>query len=267
MTLLPYGFQIKGASVGELGPGDSIGVGLAALLSGGAHYIGLDRLPFSAASDLEPLFDELVQLYIRKESIPDNSEFPKIRPQLESYQFPDRAIDWTGFSERVERIRSEIRKGLDCGRMIRYQAPWTSIDDVTAKSLDLVFSQAVLEYVTPVGEVYRAMSVWLKAGGYSSHVIDLSAHDLSPFWNGHWAYSDREWSMARGRREIFLNREPLTTYLACAKKFGFEILLLKKNYRNDGLETAQLLPCYQVLDAEDLQTRGAVMVLRKREHE
>jgi hypothetical protein len=72
--------------------------------------------------------------------------------------------------------------------------------------------------------------------------------------------------MARGRREIFLNREPLSTHLVCAKKLGFEILLLKKDYRNDGLKAAQLLPCYQALDAEDLQTRGAVMVLQ-REHE
>jgi hypothetical protein len=266
MTLLPYGFQIKGASVGELGPGDSIGTGLAALLSGAEHYIGLDMLPLSGKANLESIFDELVRLYSRKERIPDNSEFPRIRPQLHSYEFPDHAIEWTRLGERVERIRSEIRKGPEHGRMIRYQAPWTSIDDVTAKSLDLVFSQAVLEYVTSLDEVYRAMSMWLKVGGYSSHVIDLSAHDLSPFWNGHWAYSDREWRMARGRREIFLNREPLSTYLACGKKFGFEILLVKKNYRNDGLETAQLLPCYQVLDAEDLQTRGAVMVLQS-EHE
>ena len=33
-SLAPYGFRVKGAHVGELGPGDSIGIGLAALLSG-----------------------------------------------------------------------------------------------------------------------------------------------------------------------------------------------------------------------------------------
>jgi hypothetical protein len=266
VTLLPYGFQIKGASVAELGPGDSIGVGLAALLSGAEHYIGLDILPLSAKADLESIFDELVGLYSRQEPIPDNGEFPRIRPQLESYEFPDHVIEWTGFSERVGRIRSQIRKGLERGRMIRYQAPWTSIDDVTSKSVDLIFSQAALEYIVPLNEVYNATSVWLKPEGYASHVIDLSAHDLSPFWNGHWAYSNREWRLARGQRAIFLNREPLSTYIAYAKKFRFEILLMKKDYRNDGLETAQLLPCYRSLDAEDLQTRGVMMVLRKREH-
>ena len=263
VTLVPYGFQVKGARVGELGPGNSIGTGLAALLSGAEHYIGLDLLPFSDRTNLEAIFEELVQLYIKKESIPDNSEFPSIRPQLESYEFPDHMIDWTDCRQRVETIRSEIRKGLEHGRMIRYQAPWTSVADVSSQSLDLIFSQAVLEYVAPLDEIYRAMSVWLKMGHYASHVIDLSTHGLSPFWNGQWAYSNREWRLVRGRREIFLNREPLNSHLASAKKFGFEILLLDKNYTNDGLRAAQLSPPFQTLDAEDLQTRGATMVLRK----
>jgi hypothetical protein len=223
-------------------------------------------LPLSAKADLKSIFDELVRLYSRKEPIPDNMEFPRIRPQLESYEFPDHAIEWARFSERVKQIRSEIGKGLRNSQMVRYQAPWTSIGDVAPNSIDLIFSQAVLEYVASLDEVYRAMSVWLKAGHYASHVIDLSAHDLSPFWNGHWAYSDHEWWLARGRREIFLNREPLNSYVAYAAKFGFEILLLKKDYRNDGLKPAQLMPRYQTLDVEDLRTRGVMMVLRKRPH-
>ena len=201
---------------------------------------------------------------IEKGADSGDDEFPRVRPQLQSYEFPDPMIDWTGFRRRVESIRSEIRKGLGDGQMVSYQAPWTSIADVASQSLDLIFSQAVLEYVAPLDEVYRAMSVWLKKGHYASHVIDFSAHGLSPFWNGHWAYSDHEWRLARGRREIFLNREPLSAYLAYAEKSGLEIMLLKKDYRNDGLKAAQLLPRYQTLDAEDLQTRGAMMVLRKR---
>src|SRR5262249_52195406 len=203
VTLVPYGFQNKGARVGELGPGDSIGIGLAALLSGAGHYIGLDVLPFSAKADLKSIFDELIRLFSRKERIPDNSEFPRIRPQLESYEFPDYAIDWTGFRERVEQVRSEIKKGFRHSQMVRYHAPWTAIADVASQSLDLIFSQAVLEYVAPLDEIYRAMYVWLKERHYASHVIDFSAHGLSPFWNGHWAYSNREWQMARGRREVF----------------------------------------------------------------
>src|SRR5262249_3262437 len=158
---------------------------------------------------------------------------------------------WAGFSEKVKRIRTEIEKHFRNNKIVRYQAPWTSITDVPAKSLDLIFSQAVLEYVDPLDEVYGAMSVWLKAGRYASHVVDFSAHDLSPFWNGHWAYSDYEWRLARGRREVFLNREPLNAYAAYAEASGFKILLLKKDYRNDGLKPAQLMPRYRFLDADD----------------
>src|SRR5215470_58366 len=74
-SLAPYGFRVKGAHVGELGPGDSIGTGLAALLSGAASYVGLDVMPFSAKANLQEIFDELVQLYLNGQSIPQEDEF------------------------------------------------------------------------------------------------------------------------------------------------------------------------------------------------
>src|SRR5438093_11810020 len=75
VTLHRFGFKIHGAQVGELGPGDSIGVGLAALLSGANAYVGLDVLPFSAKAGLENIFDELVQMYSHREPIPEQDEF------------------------------------------------------------------------------------------------------------------------------------------------------------------------------------------------
>ena len=265
VNLYDCGFHIKGARIGELGPGDSIGTGLAALLSGADRYIGLDALPLSADIDLNPVFETIVRLYERKEPIPDDGEFPRIRPRLTSYEFPDSLIDWVGFHQRVESLRAAIKNGVNHGNIIQYQAPWTSISDVAAQSLDLIFSQAVLEYASPLNDVYRAMGVWLKDRAYASHVIDFSAHGLSPFWNGHWAYSNSAWRLARGKREVFLNREPLNSHLAFAKKCGFEILLLAKDCRTDGLGRTELSPQFRLLDNEDLQTRGVVMVLQKRE--
>ena len=55
-----YGFKITRTRIGELGPGDSIGIRLAALLTGASRYVGLDTVPFSAKADLEPIFEELV---------------------------------------------------------------------------------------------------------------------------------------------------------------------------------------------------------------
>ena len=264
VNLQKCGFQIKGARIAELGPGDSIGTGLAALLSGANHYIGLDVLPLSADIDLNPLLEELVRLYERKEPIPDDSEFPRVRPRLASYDFPDSIIDWTDFHRRVDCVRAEVKNGVNHGTMIRYQAPWESVAVVAPRSLDLIFSQAVLEYAAPLDEVYRAMSVWLKGGQFASHVIDFSAHGLSPFWNGHWAYSDGAWRLTRGKREVFLNREPLNSHLASAERRGFEVVLLKKDCRMDGLNRSQLSSLFRSMDVEDIQTRGVTMILRKR---
>jgi SAM-dependent methyltransferase len=251
LTLHPYGFRIKGTQVGELGPGDSIGAGLAALLSGADRYVGLDIVPFSAKVDLKTVFDELVQLFSRRDPIPDHDEFL------------NRAIDWTDFPDRVERIRSELKMGINMGPFVSYRAPWTSLNDIAVGSLDLIFSQAVLEHVDALEETYQAMFKWLKPGGYASHRIDFSAHWLSPFWNGHWAYSDWQWRLVRGNREFLLNREPLSIHLDCAKKVGFTVLLLSQDYGTGGLGSNALSRRFQALSVEDVQTRGAMLILRK----
>jgi hypothetical protein len=205
----------------------------------------------------------MIRLYVKREPIPDNSEFPRIRPQLRSYEFPEYAIQWSGFSERVKHIRNDIRQGLEHGQLVRYRAPWTSNKEVAPNSLDLIFSQAVLEYVDSLHETYKAMSMWARPGAYASHVVDLSASYLSPICNGHWAYSDWEWRLARGRREVFLNRMPLTTHLACAADSGFDVLMLQKEYVHSSLDVTDLSSRFRALDSEDLRTRGVMLVLRK----
>jgi hypothetical protein len=263
ITLHIYGFQVKGAHIGELGPGESIGIGLAALLSGAAKYVGLDIVPFSSRANLESIFDELVQLYSHREIIPHANEFPLVRPRLDSYEFPNQLIDWSDFSNKASTIRDDLRS-INNGQFISYHAPWTSLDDVSTGTLDLIFSQAVMEHVDALQETYAAMSTWLKPGGYASHVIDFGAHGRSPFWNGHWAYSDLEWTLARGRREFFLNRQPSSAHVACARKVGFEILALKRDYVDNGLNKKALARRFQTLDCEDVRTRGTVLVLKKR---
>jgi SAM-dependent methyltransferase len=267
LVSLTHVFNIKGARIAELGPGDSIGVGLAALLSGAESYVALDRVPFSAKSNLELMLENLIEMYCRKEAIPDNIEFPNLRPQLTTYDFPDHAVDWSGFGCRAERIRAELKKDLKDGRVVRYRAPWTSFEDIEEYSLDLFFSQAVLEYCAPLEPAYEAMSRWLKPGGYASHRISFAATYLSPFWNGHWAYTDWEWYLARGRREYFLNREPLSVHLAYSNKFGFETILLKADSHHMGLPVHTLASRFRSLDPEDLRTSGAYIIFRKRRTE
>src|SRR5262252_5189710 len=50
-------------SLVELGPGDSIGVGIAALLSGVDSYCGFDLMPFAKLRRNISVFNELVRMF------------------------------------------------------------------------------------------------------------------------------------------------------------------------------------------------------------
>jgi len=261
-----YGFRIKGARIGELGPGDSIGTGLAALLSGASRYVGLDAVPYSAKTDHDLILKELVEMYLRKEPIPNACAFPQLRPMLTSYEFPNEILDLImNFDEKVKLIQRELRKAIMKGGFVNYVAPWNSASNLELTDLDLVFSQAVLQYVDELEQIYSAMFTWLKPGGYASHRIGFSETHLSPYWNGHWAYSDFHWQMVRGRHEGFLNRAPLSTHLNFAKKAGFQIVFVEGDFDDEGLNAKDLSPRYQSLSEEDRRTRGVMLILRKPE--
>ncbi|MBX3326120.1 MAG: methyltransferase domain-containing protein [Nitrospira sp.] len=257
------GFKIDGAQVGELGPGDSLGIGLAALLSGAARYVGLDIVPYSAKADLEKMLDELLQMYSQEERIPDGTEFPSVRPQIASYGFPGHLIDRASVLAKAEEVRSHLRGGLNSSSFLGYRVPWTSLPHIAEASLDLIFSQAVLEHVDSLEETYRAMFAWLRPGGYASHVIDFKAHGRSPFWNGHWAYSDWQWKLVRGKREFLLNREPMSTHLAHAKKVGFKVVLSKREEATIGLDISALSSRFRQMSGVDAQTSEVLMILQK----
>ena len=146
--------------------------------------------------DLEGMLSDLIRLFSAREPIGPR------------YVFPDQAIDWTAFHDKANKLRSDIRAGVNSTHTLRYQAPWTSPRIIPESSLDLVFSEGVLQCIDDLEGAYRAMFGWLKPGGFSSHAVGLSGAYLSPYWNGHWAYSDWQWRLVRGGRP-FLS-EPRT---------------------------------------------------------
>ena len=68
------GFSIPN-SVAELGPGDSLGIGLAALLCGANNYYGLDAVPYCNDERNLKVFEELVGLFTQREHIPISRNF------------------------------------------------------------------------------------------------------------------------------------------------------------------------------------------------
>lgn len=263
VALHALGFRVRGARIGELGPGDSLGVGIAALLSGADTYLGLDVVPFSDKADHGAMLDELIQLYRRSEPIPGDSEFPRVLPRLDDYGFPDEAIDLDGFDGRVSGVRAELARGVGDRRRIAYESSWMAGRSPARETLDLILSQAVMEHVEEPEKVYRAMWDWLRPGGYGSHVIGLDSHRLSPVWNGHWAYSDWEWRIVRGKRRFLINRQPLGLHVRQAALAGFEIVSVVRMLDDSGLDAARLADRFRDVDGDDLRTSGAMLILRK----
>jgi hypothetical protein len=252
-------------TVAELGPGDSLGIGLSALISGANRYFALDVLDYDNRQRDGRIFDELIDLFMRRERIPDEDEFPLVKPYLSSYEFPahiltNNRLDNALQRERLDTIRAAL---LNPGNQpqgniqILYFAPWYNSEVIKAESVDMILSQAVLEYPDDLLRTYKAMYHWLKSGGFISHQIDFKSHGTSQEWNGHWTYSDFVWGLMRGKRPYFLNREPHSTHINVPKTVGFEVVCDIKIREALGISRKRLASRYRHLSDEDLTTSGA----------
>jgi len=234
----------------EFGPGDSLGIGLCAILSGTKEYRALDAIKHVDIVKNKALFEEIIKLFEIKASIPDNIEFPHIHPKLDSHNFPAKIltediIKSNLIESRLNQIRKELQNidNVD-NTFIRYIAPWSTTVDIKPNSIDMIYSQSVMQYVDDPNKIYPLMYMWLKPRGIISHEIDFKSQGTSRTWNGHWGYSDWMWKLVKGRAEYLINRFPHSYHIREIKKCGFEILCddyvklesgLKKNQINKSL--------------------------------
>jgi SAM-dependent methyltransferase len=249
----------------ELGPGDSIGIGLAALLSGVQKYRALDIVRYSDLAENLEVFDELVGLFRRREPVPGEEEFPLLMPRLSSYAFPAELLDETWLQnaldpQRVQQLRAALSSAGDEQSPILYAAPWKDPSLITDQSVDLIYSQAVLEHVDDLPGVYRAMRRWLKPGGAMSHQIDFQCHGKADTWNGHWTYSDFAWKVVVGRRAYLLNREPHSVHLRLLHESGFIIVHEGVNRSPSMLRRGSLSRRFRKLSEADLTTSGTFVL-------
>jgi len=244
--------------VAELGPGLSFGVGIAALLSGAHEYLALD-----VARDAKPevnarLLNELAALFAARARLPESSEFPRLlpRPSVEP-DLPDLS------PARVEAVRQVLDgAGAKAGPMMRYLVPWTG-GALPVGTADVVVAQAVVEHVEDPGAVYQAMGKLLRTGGLFSFTIDCTSHGLTRVWNGHLAYPASIWHMVRGARRWTVNRLPVSVHLDALTASGFDVLVVEREFQDDGLRRSQVAPEVRDLPDEDLRTAGAYVLAQK----
>lgn len=244
------GLNAAPVTVAELGPGDSLGIGLAALLSGAERYWAFDVVRYADTGENLGVFNELVDLFCARADIPGPDEFPMLLPLLDDYRFPsdlltDERLDAALADMRLDRIRrSIVTADGSADSMIEYRVPWS--DAIAPGTVDMIYSQAVLEHIDDLAGAYRAMHQWLAEGGFVSHQIDLKCHGIGDRWNSHWTYSDLVWRLIRGNRAYLLNRQPCSVHLEHMRQVGLDLVSDRRVIDFDsGWEQCDLPERYQ----------------------
>lgn len=242
----------------EIGSGNSLGVGLAALISGSDKFYALERTQFWNIETNVRVFDELVVFFKKKkktEKINLKSKI-KIKKKLD---FPKHILTKTHLSnclntERLQKIREELFKPFHPDNIyIRSVIPWEKIDIIEDNTVDYIFSHTVLQHLDDLSFAYTSMNKWLKKGGCISHKIDFKSMNTTKLWNQHWTLNDLEWSVVTGGVNL-INRAPLSSHLKLIKDNDFEIIYDIKDSAKNELNVNDLSDSFKHLDVTDLTT-------------
>lgn len=254
--------------VAELGPGDSLGVGLVALLTGSNKYFAFDIVKYASIEKNLQIFDELIALLKNKTPIPSEAEFPELKPSLPNYDFPAHILTPERLQialqpQRITQIRNSILTPHVPQSLIQYKVPWNTESIMEKESVDMIFSQAVLEHIDDLKQAYSAMYQWLTPNGYISHQIDFKSHHITEEWNSHWTYSEFLWKLIRGKHPYLLNREPLSTHINILKQIGFKIVCNKTFQMPSRITREKLAQKFKHLSDEDITTSSTFIQAKK----
>ncbi len=254
--------------VAELGPGNSLGVGLCALMSGAEKCFALDVVHHVDLERNLEIFDELLALFRARAPIPDEQELPHVKPYLDGYEFPaeiltDELLDEALSAQRIQLIRDSLRDISQPNSMIEYKVPWADAGVIQSGQVDMIYSQAVLEHVEDLANTYRAMHSWLHDSGLISHQIDFRCHGSAAEWNGHWRYNNWLWKLIKGNRHDLINRMPLSAHKDLLLRSGFKLLQEVRVTSPSRFSVGQLAGPFRSISQEDIQTSGAFLLARK----
>ena len=257
--------------VAEIGPGDSLGIGIAAMMSGCETYRAFDVVRSANIIENVCVFDELSELFQMHADIPNEVEFPRVSPRLSSYDFPSRILPEDRLQvllsqERLKAIRNALEQMTpegDQSELISYTVPWSSLTKQDESSIDMILSQAVMMHIEDLQGSYGTMFNWLRPGGFMSHQIDFSSLQVSSVWNGQWSYPRWLWALLKGRRPFLLNRQPLSVHLDVMRRCGFKIVDVVAKEDRSGIQRADLAADFLDISDEDLITRGAYVLAAK----
>ncbi len=213
-------------NLAEIGPGDSLGIGLAAMYTGAENYYAFDVIKHTSKEKNKSINDELLQLFKEKKDIPNGThQFRNTNPVLNNYQFPADLVSITteDCNDRHQRIEKYLNDLGSKDSAIQYVVPWMGQKHGNVYDIDLIISQAVMEHVDDIEFAYAEMQRWLKPGGIVSHQIDFKAHEMTKDWDGHFYIQPFMWNILAHGRKYPMNRLPLSPHIEAMEKVGLTI--------------------------------------------
>ena len=252
-----HGLSDEPKTVCELGPGETIGAGLASLISGADRYVAIDD---TWAWDTErnlAIFDALVKLFRQRVPLVQTGRFP-------AHVLTEDRMEHCLEPGRLRRIRESIVRVNQADSCIRYIVqksgdPMREHDG----SMDMIFSHSVMEHVEELSLAYERMSRWLVSGGLMSHIVDFKCHLSARNWNGHWAYSDPVWKLLFLGMQPLINRVPCSEHVRLVRLHGFDVRTERKGYDHSGVTQSMLARRFRGMSTEDLTTRTVFIQARQ----
>jgi hypothetical protein len=221
----------------ELGPGESLATAIVAWAFGASGGALVDAGDFAVrdVAAYRPLLDKL-------------AEHPRVRDvqSLRSYASLDALL-----SAVNARVRSDGLQGLK---------------SLPSDSVDLVFSQAVLEHV-PLAEfaaTARELHRIQRAGGFGSHRVDFKDHLQGSLNSLRFSQALWEQPWFAKRSGFYTNRLRFSAVTAALANAGFSVTVAEQNrWTSPPLKHGVLAPEFRALSEDDLCTSGAVLTLTK----
>jgi hypothetical protein len=252
--------------VAEIGPGDSIGIGLSSIYTGVCEYYAFDVIKHASFPKNISINKELFAHFLNRRDIPNSNKQRNTFPTLLDYSFPKNILNFNNdfYIKRYHQIERVLNCLAPQDVNIEYVVPWTNSSGSNLRNIDLIFSQAVMEHVEDIEFAYTEMYKWLKPGGVISHQIDFKAHEMTKEWYGHWYIEDKMWNFLSHGRKYPMNRLPFSSHIKIIEKAGFEIKFVKTVQKENVLKNRTPKVPGINFTVEDLVTSGALIQAIKR---
>lgn len=166
-------------------------------------------------------------------------------------------VDRNDVADRHARLLAALERTPDArdlsalsGGAIHYHAPRDATrSGLPDGSVDVVFSNSVLEHVTPavLEPLYRESLRVLRPGGLMFHSVNCGDHyayvDRNVHQLNYLRYSDRAWTFWNNAF-LYQNRLRVDAFLDAARTLGFDLVLDTSHTRPERLAQLQAMPVH-----------------------